>query len=468
MNGPAWRCAGLLALAPLGLAASAEAQANDAGKVSQRESARRLGSQGLQAYDQGAYEIAVETLSEAIAFHDAPTLRLYRARASGRLGRWVAACRDYDFILGSNASESESAVTLEARAAAELESADAHRRPAQLKLAYTGIAPRSVRMDGIEWPAAQFGTARQIDPGEHVLEVERPGTEPLRIRSSFGQGETLTFSLDELRLLRHATAPDSPAPPRTPEPVPAARPDPSPAVTNVDHPAPTEHTRAAPPAEVFRLELSMFGWIDKSRRYDTDDPSLGDTRSDGNITRVAATLFPLSGEWRDWLGITASWETAYRERLHRELLAGLRVRHASGPVEFGFQLAAGTLQSGRLDTPALSYSLVQPSLDVRWRSGGFSLSGSLALALPFDYGTQAEAQYPDITGYGVVAGLGMEYRIWRSVGVQLSALLRRFYLEPAVLEITQTSGLLPLIEPSYAVSILDVDTSWCFGVIIQL
>lgn len=94
----------------------------DASRVAE---ARRLGSRGLAAYDAHEYSAAIEHLTSAIALHDAPSLRLYRARSYAQLARWEAACEDYGVIRRGAAIEGETPIAAQARTAAVPEGKDA-------------------------------------------------------------------------------------------------------------------------------------------------------------------------------------------------------------------------------------------------------------------------------------------------------------------------------------------------------
>jgi hypothetical protein len=90
---------------------------------------------------------------------------------------------------------------------------------------YVDERPARVVVDGVQRPEAASGRAFELDPGEHVFRVERPGYEPIERTMVVAQGERdriLRFSLRPLPMapapapqqqLQRAPAPESPARP---------------------------------------------------------------------------------------------------------------------------------------------------------------------------------------------------------------------------------------------------------------
>lgn len=56
-------------------------------------------------------------------------------------------------------------------------------------LAASGRSDVTVRRDGVVLGAASLDTALPVNPGEHVVVVEAPGTQPAQFQSSVGEGE---------------------------------------------------------------------------------------------------------------------------------------------------------------------------------------------------------------------------------------------------------------------------------------
>lgn len=414
-------CMWLLVAAGAALAAVPAARAQDASDAARRESARRLGSEGLQAFDEGSYVAAVERLTRAIAARDAPTLRLYRARAFGRMGRWVEACQDYDAILRSPPGKDESVVAAEAREAATDESSEAYARTAKLSLERVGFTERAVRLDGALWPAEQLGTVRELDPGTHLLEVERPPGEPLRIELKLAEGEMLRFSLDSLEAKRRSSVPASPRRLSLPGVQHSAR-------LSEAHPTGAGPLAAASErADTFYLDFALYSLAIRSIELEgvTKTPFAGSTSAFYPV--ISLRWFPFSGVLHDWLGVTA--RGGARGAGSIESQAGLRGRRVWDPLTFGFEVVFGQLRTAPLDegTTIPHYAMLEPGLDLTWQIGDCSLSGAVGAILPYYFGM--EAQYPDVSGYGFEATVALEYRLWRWLGVQLSVRGRRIDLD---------------------------------------
>jgi hypothetical protein len=159
----------------VGLAAPVWAQAatNSAG-VTQ---ARNLGRDALAALDAKRFPEAEELFTRALAHHEAPTLRLGRARARVGMGHWVEALVDYDAVLAASGAEAgagassaaASSAFVKAQREASLERTALQARVPQLTLVFQGAV--SPRVDGVLWTSASEQGAA-LNPGTHRISAE--------------------------------------------------------------------------------------------------------------------------------------------------------------------------------------------------------------------------------------------------------------------------------------------------------
>jgi tetratricopeptide (TPR) repeat protein len=351
---------------------------------SQLAEARRLGSRGLVAYDRGDHDAAIESLTRAILLHDAISLRLYRARSFAKLGRWDAACDDYDAIVLAPAARGETAVAAQARAVAV--------------------------------PEGEGACSRVTD------RVYAPGS---------------------------GAAPASP-------------PDSAPPASKARGELPTDI------APTLQLDFSFFGsmnnrvWFSRSEfaTYDTDSASMAG--------RLALSWYPLPD--LDWLGFGASWVQDYGTGPfhYTEALASVMSRYLAGPWRFGAQLGGGFLHTG-VDVLNQRYILLKPSVDAGVQLGNFSTSASFGLLAPLT--AVGSSLYGDYRGYGVEGRLALDYRLWRWLGVQLSAALSRleFDLDSPDGDANLDGGdMLPDMEPPSSVTVVDRYTTVLLSLSVNL
>ena len=76
-------------------------------------------------------------------------------------------------------------------------------------LAPSGRSDVIVRRDGVELGAASLDTALPVNPGEHVVVVEAPGTQATQFRSSVGEGERAQLDVKLGPAQVAVTAPDA-------------------------------------------------------------------------------------------------------------------------------------------------------------------------------------------------------------------------------------------------------------------
>ena len=159
----------ILPLALAILAASVSARAGD------KATARELAKQGLQAYDSGRYEEAVEKLSKAYEVVRVPTLAVNEARALAKLGRLVAASELYLEATRIPSEKSWQSTQTQAQSDAENERSDLLLRIPRLKIIFKGAGAGdvSVTIDGAAVPQALVDEEQLVDPGERHVEGTR-------------------------------------------------------------------------------------------------------------------------------------------------------------------------------------------------------------------------------------------------------------------------------------------------------
>lgn len=428
------------------------------------DAARRLGTQGLAAFDARAYLMAIERLTSALRLHDAPTLRLYRARAFGKLGRWVAACEDYDAILRSRAAADESDIVVRARDAATREGKEACVRIAKLRLVEVDIGSDAleVRLDGAVWPPRQLDRVRYLDPGPHGLErIDARGTVSRAL--SLPAGETLTVSLrsleaveqtsvdaELLRFLAERPHPAASAPPNARDAAPSTRAGEQ-----------GRDTAADPSSERFRLDASLLGTMFHQAEYSARALSSFEDSSTSLVGRVALEWHPLPARLRDGFGIGATWVQDFGtgDFDYSESVALLMSRYSWGRWRLGATLGTGFVMAG-----GQRFIPLEPGLEVGGRFGDLFVHVSGTFIAPVS--DVNHTLYTDISGYGLDGRLALDYRVWRSLGVQLSLASRRFAfdLELPDGDIVLTGGA-PVPRSS---SMVDRYTSGYLGLIVNL
>lgn len=182
----------LLAACPLGTHAQ--------GDVKRLEAARDLARRGLEALRALNFESADALFTQALELHDAPTLRVGRARARTGRGLLASAAQDYRAALAAPAP------------ATALEAVKAAHRDAQAELA--ALAPRVPRLtvqiqgeatdltvNGVQWSLSQVGLPAPLDVGEYTIVARnRAGrSSEQQVRLAEGQHETVELSFDNRR-----------------------------------------------------------------------------------------------------------------------------------------------------------------------------------------------------------------------------------------------------------------------------
>jgi hypothetical protein len=150
----------------------ADAQAAD---DTARATARRLGTAGVEAFQQQDYGTAVAKLEKAYEVLQAPSIGLWLARALAKQGKLVAANERYVEVGRLSVSQGDAQVQRQAQAeaAAELEALAPTIPLLTLMLEGATAAEVALSVDGVSRPSATFGEEQPIDPGQHRIEVKR-------------------------------------------------------------------------------------------------------------------------------------------------------------------------------------------------------------------------------------------------------------------------------------------------------
>jgi hypothetical protein len=202
--------AGAVAFALLGAASTAFAEPSPADK----ETARRLMSEGRSKRDAGDLRGALEAFKAADALMVVPTTSIEVARTEIAMGQLVEAHDKLLTIERIEAAPNEPRPFVDARAAARSLATEVEARIPTLKIAIAGLAadvsPR-VSVDGAEIPAASLVAPRAIDPGHHVVTASAAGREPKTAEIDVAEKEAKEVTLD-------LSAPTAMPAPEAPEP----------------------------------------------------------------------------------------------------------------------------------------------------------------------------------------------------------------------------------------------------------
>lgn len=186
----------LLPFMVAGLTTSILAFAEDKAGLS---TARELAKQGLQAYDAGRYDEAVEKLSKAYQVVHVPTLAVNEARALVKVGKLVAASELYLEATRIPKERSWQSTQEDAQRDAEKERIELLPRIPRLKINIKGAGPNDVNVsiDGAAVPQALLDTEQLVDPGQRQIEGLR-GTDSVKQVVSMKESEhaqvTLVFA----------------------------------------------------------------------------------------------------------------------------------------------------------------------------------------------------------------------------------------------------------------------------------
>jgi hypothetical protein len=181
-----------------------------------RVMAREFATRGAEAFDRGAFALALDDFNRAAALLDAPTIAIMQARTLVKLGRWIEGLDRYQQTARRLPSPTDPAPYHEAVHQAALEGESLRQQLPQLTLIVdpTIQSQVSVELDGQTLPALLLNTSRPVDPGTHKLKASNNGVPFLErsLESAAGQHAEIRISLP--------ASPKTTTPP--PGPVPAS------------------------------------------------------------------------------------------------------------------------------------------------------------------------------------------------------------------------------------------------------
>lgn len=190
---PGWgrRSAWLVLLAVCTFARSGLAQSD-----SDRATARRIATAGVEAYEQHDYALAVEKLEKAFDILKAPSVALWLARALRQNGQLVAAAERFAEAGRLPIDRGTAAVQAAAQrdAAAELEALTPQIPLLVVQVPGVAASELTMSVDGRALSSAVVGEQQPVDPGKHHIEVRR-GEQLASADVELARGETKVATL---------------------------------------------------------------------------------------------------------------------------------------------------------------------------------------------------------------------------------------------------------------------------------
>ncbi|HTB75508.1 MAG TPA: hypothetical protein VK762_19790 [Polyangiaceae bacterium] len=224
----------------LGIAASPEARAQS---DADRATARSLGQEGQQAFENKDYATAEDRFRRADKMVHAPTLVLGLARALAAEGKYVEAQESFNRIIREGVPSGAPDVFKRALddAKKEVDAVTPKVGAVTITVKATGgmdIPDPQVVLDEHPINSASLGVRRAIDPGPHVLRATADGYKPGELKFSITEGG----SADEPLMLEK----DLSAPPVAAGPAPAAAPVASTSSVDLTTQGPSKARKIAP------------------------------------------------------------------------------------------------------------------------------------------------------------------------------------------------------------------------------
>ena len=182
-----WRLCAVTVALPALLTQPAHAQDID---DATRAAARKLGSAGLNAFQEHDYATASDKLGKAFHVLQAPSLGLWSARALEKLGKLVEAQERYVKVTRLEIDGGDAEVQKQARTEAATDLAALSPRIPSIVVQVEGTSPSevSVTVDGTALLPDLVGEAWPVDPGPHHV-VGTHGTERKEADVTVAEGE---------------------------------------------------------------------------------------------------------------------------------------------------------------------------------------------------------------------------------------------------------------------------------------
>jgi hypothetical protein len=163
---------------------------------SDRATARRIATAGVEAYERHDYALAVEKLEKAFDILKAPSVALWLARALRQNGQLVAAAERFAEAGRLPIDRGNAAVQAAAQrdAAAELEALTPQIPLLVVQVPGVSASELTLRVDGRALSSAVVGEQQPVDPGKHHIEVRR-GEQLASADVELARGETKVATL---------------------------------------------------------------------------------------------------------------------------------------------------------------------------------------------------------------------------------------------------------------------------------
>ncbi len=195
-------CRPMAATLTLALASLAQAEEPDA---QTRTIARDLASQGVEAFEQQDYPVALDRLTRAYDLVPAPTISVVRARALAKLDRVLEALDEYartrNAPLADNAPPAFKKAVEDARQEGDLLWTRVPRLTIHVRAFNTTLKDAQVLLDSKRLPVAMLEVAQPVNPGSHEVKVGADGYVPeaRTLTIDYGQSVILDIALNSNR-----------------------------------------------------------------------------------------------------------------------------------------------------------------------------------------------------------------------------------------------------------------------------
>lgn len=196
----AWRATwrllmlGALSAASVSLVtAPARAQSSE---DSTRGAARKLGYEGVEAFQAGRYAEATQKLEKAYAVLRVPSLGLWSARALAKVGKLVEATERYLEVTRLPVGAGDVEIQRRAQADAQVEADSNQQLTPTLRIRVEGVEPSAVKVtiDGAAVASALLGEATPANPGRRVV-VGTVGAQIVRGEATLEPGKEAQITL---------------------------------------------------------------------------------------------------------------------------------------------------------------------------------------------------------------------------------------------------------------------------------
>lgn len=158
-----------------------------------RAAARKLGTEGVAAFQAGNYQHAVDKLERSFKVLRVPSLGLWSARALAKNGKLLEASERYREVARLDAAQGDAQVQKQSQLDAAKELEEILARIPNLQVEVSGVPHEDVRLtiDGQPVPSALIAVAQPSNPGLHVVEAQY-GQQTLRREVVLKEGSVTT------------------------------------------------------------------------------------------------------------------------------------------------------------------------------------------------------------------------------------------------------------------------------------